>query len=613
MWSPHGATRQEGDSDMPYARSFWDRYARSRISRRRALQAAALGGGGLAIAAACGGGEEGEETPAPSVSPTATAGAEQPYLGGIIRSALNDPQSKFDAQRNPTFTVQTINSFSYSRLLKSIAGPDNPNTEEIDLAREDWYRPVPDLAASFEVVDETTFVFTLQEGAAWHDVAPLNGRAVVPDDVVQAWEYYKSARPDKGVNLQAVDTLTATGANQVQMKLKEAFGPFLIILSSPSDFWIYPPELIANPDQLNSTMIGTGPFVLRSYQQGVGARWDKNPTWWEKDDQGNRLPYVDGLDFPVIPDKNQEISQFSAGRLETMTVPAELISSFRGQNPNAIISKNIANLLNFLFFPPAAYENNEPPFNDPRVRQAVSLALDREALIDLASGGQGGVKHNLINAGFLWYLDPDSEEMGEAAKFFTRDIAEAKRLLEIAGYPDGFDTELHFTNNAYVTAVPYYNPIAEAIPPMLREAGINARLVTHDYQSEWINPEAGIFYGNLRNGIAYALETPVNHPWIQFNFEFSPGNQRNHSRINDPEILSLVQELARETDFDKGRELAWRIQRLNAEKMYYVPSVGPYGFGARQRYTRAWSAPTSFGIGSESTPRFQINTAEQRL
>jgi peptide/nickel transport system substrate-binding protein len=596
--------------------SFWDKFTTTRISRRRALQAAAVGGvsGGAIAIVGCGGGG-GTKTPTvvgTTNTTAATPSVQKPNLGGTLRAALSDPQSKFDAQKFPTFTVQTINSYSYSRLLKSMSAFDDSSTPDIDLLAADWYRPVADLATKWENPDATTFLFTLQPGAKWQNVPPLNGRAVVADDVAKSFDYYRATRPDKGTNLAAVDTVTAVGTNQVQIKLKQPFGPFLIVLSSPSDFWIYPPELTSNPDKLNSTMIGTGPFILRNYQQGVGAKWDKNPDWWEKDDQGNALPYVDKLDFPVVSDKNQEFSQFTAGKLETMTVPGDLIGTLKKQMPQAIILQTIANLLNMMFFPPAAYESNQPPFNDERVRQAVSLALDRTALIGLASGDNGGKNHNLINSGFLWYLDPQSSDMGDATQYFKRDVTKAKQLLSAAGH-DSLDTELHYPNNAYVTAVPYFNPVGEAIPPMLRDAGINAKLVTHDYQSEWINPSGGIFYGGLKSGIAFALETPVNHPWIQLNFEFTPGNQRNHSHINDSQILDLVTQLGAEPDFDKGRALAYQIQKLNGEHMYYVPLVGPYGFGASQPYTRQWAAPTSFGIGSESTPHFQIDTTKQQL
>jgi ABC-type transport system substrate-binding protein len=596
--------------------NYWHRFLTRRISRRRALQAAALGSGGLAAAAAlsCGGEEEeGGPTAVAGRTPTTGAGAEEVWLGGVWRAAGFDTQSKFDAFKFPSYTVQVANGLSYSRLLKSMSAPSDPNTPDIDIPREDWFRPVPDLGAQVEAVDETTYVFTLQEGAVWHDLPPLNGRAAVPDDVVKSFDYYRSGRPDKGVNLELVDTVTAVGPNQVQFKLKEAFGPFLFILSSASDLWIYPPERMGT-DELNQQMIGTGPFVMRSYQQGVSIKLDKNPNYWEKDERGNRLPYIDGIELSFITDKNTEISQFSAGRLEALTVPAELIDVVKGQNPEAIFGQNVQNQLVFMFFPPAAFEANEPPFNDGRVRQAVSLALDREALIDLASGGKGGAKHNLINAGFVWHLDPDSEEMGDAAQYFSHDIAKAKQLLSAAGYTDGFETDFHYTGNAYVAVRPYYNPTAEAVPPMLREAGINAKLVNHDYQSEWINPEGGIFYGGLKNGIAYALETPVNHPWVQFTFEFTPGNVRNHSHVNDSDILALVEQLGREPDFDKGRALAYEIQKANGEQMYYVPAVGPLEFGARQGYTRTYDySPSSYGAYSESVPHTQIDTSRQKL
>lgn len=595
--------------------NYWHRFLTRRVSRRRALQAAALGSGGLAAAAAlsCGGDEEeGGPTAVAGRTPTA-AGGEQAWLGGVWRGVGYDTQSKFDAQKFPSYTVQAMNGFSYSRLLKSMSAPSDPNTPDIDLAREDWYRPVPDLAAQVETIDETTFIFTLQDGAVWHDLPPLNGRAVVTDDVVKSFDYYRSVRPDKGVNLELVDTVTAVGSNQVQFKLKEPFGPLLFILSSGSDLWIYPPERVGT-DELNQEMIGTGPWVMRSYQQGVSMRFDKNPNWWEKDDQGNHLPYLDGYELSFITDKNTEISQFSAGRLDGMVVPAELVDAVKRQNPEAIFTQSVSNQLVFMFFPPAAFDANEPPFNDDRVRKAVSLALDREALIDLASGGKGGAKHNLINAGFVWHLDPDSEEMGDAAQYFSRDIAKAKELLSAAGYADGFDTDFHYTGNAYVAVRPYYNPTAEAIPPMLREAGINAKLVNHDYQSEWINPDAGIFYGNLKSGIAYALETPVNHPWVQLTFQFTPGNVRNHSHIDDAAILGFIEEMGRESDFDKGRDLAYEIQKANGEQMYYVPCVGPYEFTARHAYTRTYDpSPSSYGGASENIPHWQIDTSRQKL
>ena len=596
--------------------SYWDRIVSQRVSRRRALQMAAIGGasaGAIAVVG-CGGSSSNNKTPGSGSTPSSggSGGSQKPFLGGTWRGALNDPQSKFDAQKFPTFTVQGINSFSYSRLLRSQSAPNDPSTPDIDLKESDWYRPVPDLAAKFENPDPTTFIFTLQNGAKWHNVDPLNGRAVTPDDIVQSFNYYRTARPDKGKNLDSVDSVTATGANQVTFKLKQSFGPFTIIISSPSDLWIYAPEMINNPDKLNSTMIGTGPFVMKGYQQGVSMQFDKNADWWEKDSSGTPVPYVDKLDFPVIPDKNNEFSQFTAGRLEGITLPADLVDPLKSQKSDAIVTQSIANLLNFLFFPPAAYDSKEPPFNDERVRQAVSMAIDREGLIDLASGSTGGKKHNLINAGFLWYLDPESSQMGNAAKFFKRDVQGAKQLLSAAGH-DSLDINWHYTNNAYVTAVPYYNPVAEAIPAMLRDAGINAKTVTHDYQSEWINPSGGIFYGGLKDGIAFALETPVNHPWIQFTYEFTPGNSRNHSHINDQEIIDLVNQIGKETDFDKGRDLAYQVQEKNGQHMYYVPLVGPFGFAAQQSYTRTWAAPTSYGIGSESYPYYQIDTTKQKL
>jgi peptide/nickel transport system substrate-binding protein len=594
-----------------YWRKFWQR----RLSRRAVLKGTVVGGAGLALAGVvgCGGGDNTSTT-------TGTSGGSStpkssPFIGGRARYTASDPAGDLDAYKKPSFTVQTANGYVYSRLLMSVTAPDDPSTPDIDLARKDWFRPIPDLAESFEQIgtDGLTWSFKLQPGAKWHNLAPVNGRPVVPDDIVKAFDYYKAVRPDKGINLAAIDSVTASGTDTVQLKLKQPFGPLLIMLSSPSDLWIYPPEL-TDAGQASTKMVGTGPWTFKSYQQGTSMTFDKNPSYWGKDPAGTALPYMAGVDTLFISDKNQEITQYVSGKLDTIpSLPAQLVDSVMSQVGGSILVQTQPNLLYFLFFPPSAFNANKPPFNDVRVRQAVSLALDRDALLDLASSGKGGVWHNLINGGTFWYVDPRDTTAFPEGEFFQHNVQRAQSLLTQAGYANGIDIELHYTNNAYVNAVPDYNPQGEAIPQKLAEAGIRTTLVPHDYQSEWINPTGGIFFGGLNkdNAIAWALESPVPHPWNQFVNQFT-ANARNHSKINDTEISGLIDQLSRESDFDRGAALALQIQRANAKNMYYVPVVGGFGFAVRQPwFERIYLGPTSYGAGTEQTMWGQIDTSRQ--
>ncbi|HET8944330.1 MAG TPA: ABC transporter substrate-binding protein [Dehalococcoidia bacterium] len=599
---------------------YWSRFWQRRLTRRRVLTTAAWGGAGLAAAGFVGCGDDDDDGGEGTGSPTGAASptVAQPFTGGRLRLTASDPAGNLDAHKNITFTVQVANGACYSRLLRSMTAPDDPSTPELDLPKADWFRPVPDLAAEYEAVDDEslTWNFKLQDGAVWHSLPPINplGRPVVPDDVVAAFEYYRTARPDKGINLAAIDSMTAAGTDTVQVKLKQPFGPLLIMLSSPSDLWIYPPELIES-GEMNSKMVGSGPWVFKSYQQGVSMIADKNPNYWEKDEQGNPLPYLDGLDQFYITDKNQEISQYSAGQLDTiLSLPAQLVDTVMDQVSDSILSQTVANLLFFLFFPPSAFQANKPPFNDPNVRKAVSLAINRDALLNLASAGKGGVWHNLVNGGTFWWVDPQDSSAFPEGEFFEHNPQKAKELLTAAGFADGLDINLHFTNNAYVNAVPSYNPQAEALPQMLAEAGINATLVPHDYQSEWINPQVGIFLGGLQedNAIAWALETPVPHPWNQFVNQFTD-QPRNHSKINDPDMLALIGDLGAESDFDRGSKIALSIMKRNAEMMYYVPAVGAYGFGVRRGwFERTYDGPTSYGGYTEEAVRSQIDVSQQQ-
>lgn len=575
-------------------RSFWDRYAQQRLSRRRALQLAAVGGGGLAFAAACGGGEEGEETPT-AASPTAAAEG-QPKPGGVLHGTVSLVLG-YDPIKATTFLTHALASYCYSRLLRY-------KTTIGELPQDEWYGVQPELASEWENPDDTTFIFTIHPEATWHPVDPVNGRKVTASDVVYAWELYQSVSPNRNNLGSVVDSVEASADDtKVTFKLKQPFGLFLNRLASFQDLWIMPRELIETDGDGEKRMVGSGPFMLDpSSRRDVSLIYKKNPNYWEKDANGNQLPYLDGVELALLGDVNQVLTQFAAGNLDTISVPPQLLNAFRNENPNAIVDLALRNILNFFYFEPATYTADKPPFNDVRVRRALSMTLNRDELLEVASP-EGGEWPNIINAGMgrRWWLDPRGPDIGDAGKWYQHNLDEAKALLSAAGFADGFNVNMHFSSSVYTTIVPYYDLVRQVLGTALARSGIRITEVPEEY-GVYITTT---FVNGPSEGMAYGLESVFTDVGMYLANMFRPkdaGGGRNHSSVNDPELVQMIDDMLKETDPEALQEKNFEIQRYVSDQMYYVPIVTPYEAGARQAWVKGAvnvTGPTTYAVGTE--------------
>lgn len=574
--------------------SFWDRYAQQRLSRRRALQLAAVGTGGLAFAAACGGGEEGAETPTAG-APTAPAEG-QPKAGGVLHGTVSLVLG-YDPIKATTFLTHALASYCYSRLVRyrTVVG---------ELPQEDWYGVQSELASEWENPDDTTFIFTLHPEATWHPVAPVNGRKVTASDIVYAWELYQSLSPNRNNLGSVVEAVEASADDtQVTFKLKQPFGLFLNRLASFQDLWIMPRELIETDGDGEKRMVGSGPFMLDpSSQRDRSLIYKKNPNYWEKDGNGNQLPYLDGVELAVLPDVNQVLTQFAAGNLDTIAVPPQLLNAFRNENPSAIVDLALRNILNFFYFEAATYTANKPPFNDVRVRRALSMTLNRDELLDVASP-EGGEWPNIINAGMgaRWWLDPRGPDIGDAGKWYQFNVDEAKKLLTEAGFPNGIDVNMHFSSSVYTTIVPYYDLVRQVMGTALARSGIRITEVPAEY-GVYITTT---FVNGPSEGIAYGLESVFTDVGMYLANMFRPkdaGGGRNHSSVNDPDLVAMIDDMLAQTDPEVLREKNFEIQRYVSDQMYYVPIVTPYEAAARQPWVKGAvnvTGPTTYAVGTE--------------
>jgi peptide/nickel transport system substrate-binding protein len=531
-----------------------------RLRRRRFLAA----GGATISAAALASCHVASPGPTGNASPSA-ARAGAPRRGGSVTLSSNSVPPSLDPFRSSSVGTLRLAAFPYSRLYKWQTGPGIDGTQ---------YTPDPDLATSYESADPATWTFKIRPNAKMHDVPPTNGRAVTAQDVVYSYQRFSQSPTNAAKSdLDMVDSVTAPDAQTVQFKLKYPYAPFLNLMAAPRDLFIIPHELDdAAADKggdAQQHMVGSGPFIFKGYQQAQTVNFARNPNYYFNGSDGQPLPYIDAVAFTLQTDSNALLTQLNAGHIDAITSQSISLAQMRSakqQNPRIQELVPAANTYTNFFFQPTTYTDNQPPFNDVRVRRAVSLAIDRDALNKrLFFGNASGWDNVAIPAGFTyWWLDPKGKDMGPGSAWYKYDPAQAKQLLAAAGFPQGLTVQYH-TTDSYGAA---YNQLVDAITGMLQQVGITPKIVTDNYQSVWIPKNyGGHFEGMLATYIGFS------DPDTYYTQAFTPEGSFLSSKVNDPQINQLLDQERRELDRAKRRDLVWQIQRRASDQMFQVPLV----------------------------------------
>jgi peptide/nickel transport system substrate-binding protein len=552
--------------------NYWTR----RATRRRFLgSSGALGAGAAGLAlVGCGDDDSGGADTGRAGLATPTAGANatptpvDPFAnakkGGTYKITSTGDAPTIDPYGNLSFLTKGTAAYIYSRLYRYKAGP---GIKPADV------RPIPDLAQSAETSpDGMKWTIKLRPGVKFHNIPPVNGRVVTADDMKYSWG---RATEDKNTNrtqLSFVDKVEYPDATTVVFTLKAPNVVFLDVLADANLLWIMPAEADGKFDP-NKIMIGTGPWVWDSYQPSVSFKVKKNADWFEKG-----FPLMDAVEVAIIPEYATRLAQFLAGNTDAEGINAADLVDTKKQIKDIQLFGTVAQQNNYIFFDP---DPGSPWAKDDRVRLAVSMAQDRDAITDLVYDNKKlkaagidvqGPWNNLIPAGMTrFWLDPQGKDHGDSAKYFKYDVAEAKKLLSAAGFPNGFETIYQYTANRYGKG---FNDAAEASQSFLTAIGIKTTTDVQDYSSKYITQT---FTGNFK-GIAFGLETPFpeggSYPTRLFT-----DNPNNRGRIKDATLLKLTNDQQLEANEEKRKQIFWEMQRYHATKMYYIPSQVGAGTG----------------------------------
>ena len=469
---------------------------------------------------------------------------EKPQYGGVLKVSLAGDPPSLDMHQETTFKVKIPMSNCYNTLV--IFDPHG------------FPKIIGDLAKSWtSSKDGMTWTFKLHEGVKFHD-----GSELTSADVKASWE--KIVWPPKGTistkksYYGMIKSIAAPNRYTVVYRLNYPSASFLPMLAYPHNFIFAKKYLDQDPNWYKKNVMGTGPFKFKKWVRGSTLEVERNPDYFKKG-----LPYLDGIKYFMIKDLSASAKSVRTGRTDV---------ELRGFPPAevAAIKKQMGDRIK-VAYPRAlshwgvAFNVNQKPFDDQRVRQALSLAINRYDMAQVI-GPLTGLETvgGLIHPDAPWALPPEElQELSGFGKDYEANLKEAKRLLAEAGYPDGFKMAL--LNRS--VKLPYID-FGVYLITSWQKIGVKA-----EHKLE----ESASWSKNRRIGNFQVLADPYGSAGTgdpdQIMNKFTTGASANYGRFSDPEVDRLYDLQKTELDPQKRIELVKEMQKIIISKGYFLPGL----------------------------------------
>lgn len=546
-----------------------------------------------AFLAACGGSDSGSGGNPSGESKSslvfkAQDSTKQAKRGGVMKTYWDADISDYDVH-NTRNAGQNIPNLTYSRFVQIKPGYMQPTEWEV----------VGDMAESWEwSPDGLTLSMKLRQGAGWAPLAPVNGRAVTIEDIAYTWKRWIERGSNRGDYLNSLDpdspVLNMTTTDSRTMVFKLAFpmvGLLGMMASNIKQSYILPVEADGKYE-IRSTPLGSGPYYVSKYIGSVGWTLTRNPHYYDKEH-----PYIEQIERPIIPEYANALAQFRTGNLLDMTNDARKIKA-----EDILPTKRDIPALNMYQLDPEGSvrfirfgwnPTQKAVFRDERVRQAFSMSWDRDQFLDLQGNitkykAEGleveskwatSVEPNYNG----WWLDPqNAKEFGENARYFKRDIAEAKKLLAAAGYSNGVEAASIYPPTGYG------NDLAkdvEVLSGMATEAGFKFSQQPVDFNTAWprYRDGRGNFEGLAWQNWGVSGTDPGERLWKEVSSGasnllftgFDTNGKGDYS--GDSTLETMLRNARREVDIAKRKVIVKDAQRYMAKKMYNVRFPGQVG------------------------------------
>jgi peptide/nickel transport system substrate-binding protein len=477
---------------------------------------------------------------------TPAAAQDKPRYGGELLFAVPSEPPSYDAHREETFGVMHPMAPHYNTLLR------------IDPNDKTGTKPVGDLAESWTAAkDGRTYTFKLRRGVKFHDGSEMTSKDVKAsyDKIIFPPAGVASDRQGQYVSVEAVQ---APEPYTVVFRLKWPSASFLASVASPWN-WIYKADILAKDMRWYETnVMGTGPFLFVEHQKGSHWVGKKNPNYWDKG-----KPYLDSYRAIFIKDSAAQVSAVRAERAHIQFrgfSPAERDSLVAALGPKITVQESPWDCALLV-----AINHEKKPFDDKRVRRALSLALDRY------QGSQALSKIAIVKevAGVQVPGTPYATPPAELEKLtgYGRDIvkarAEAKRLLKEAGVPDGFS----FTFKNRGIPMPY-EPVGVWLIDQWRQVGLNVKQEVVEaaaYYGQVLRP------GNFEVAMDFQCGYIVEPDLDLYKFQSKDISPANYSRYTDKALDELFIKQGRSGDMEERKRYIREFEkRLLDDEAHYL-------------------------------------------
>jgi peptide/nickel transport system substrate-binding protein len=506
--------------------------------------------------------------------PMARAFAQAPRPGGELVFVVGSEMPSYDGHREETFGLIHPIAPHYSTLLR--VDPTDPTGTKI----------VGDLAESWTVGREAlAYTFKLRRGVKFHDGSPLVARDVKAtyEKIINPPAGVTSARKGQYAVVEAIET---PDDHTVVFRLKHASAGFVSSLASPWNF-VYKADILArDPHWYEKNIMGTGPFTFVEHVKGSHWVGKKFADYWDKG-----KPYLDGYRALFVPNTGARVAAVRAERamIEFRSFnPARRDELVKAMGPKVTVKESPWDCLMF------AWPNHEKkPFNDPRVRRALSLALDRwegsrhlsKITIMKEVGG--------VQVPGAPYATPEAELVRLAG--FGKDIEasrrEARRLLREAGVPDGFS--FVFTNRNLPEP---YEPVAVWMLDQWRKIGLNVTQRVLE-SSAWFSAlRSGDFEVSIAAWCGYIVEPDLDLA-VYLSSDRADGN---YGRYMDRALDALYDRQARALDPDERRKAVREFEkRLLDEQTHIIPTLWWHRIIPHSAQVRGWAITPSHYLNNQ--------------
>ncbi len=475
--------------------------------------------------------------------PGAARAAETPRRGGVLLAVIGADPPSLDCHQESTFACIQLVAPLYNLLV------------QID--PYSYPKVIGDLATEWKISpDGLSYTFKIRPGVKFHDGSPLTAADIKAtyDKIVNPPQGTRSIRK---IAYSAVAGIDTPDPGTVVFKLKFPSASLLDNLASPWNV-IYPKKYLdKDPNHFKNNVVGSGPFKFKNYTRGATFEGERNPDYFIKD-----RPYLNGYKFFISPETSVRAAAIRSGRayVEFRDLPNSEVDAIKRQLGDKVVVQQTPMVGQFGI----GMNNTTKPFNDIRVRKAMTLGFDRytagKVLYTLTGLRDVGA---LIRPGTEWALPP--AELDKLPGFGTdmeKNRAEARRLLAEAGYPNGLKIVMKNRN----VRLPYQD-LAVFVIQEWRKIGVEV---------ENRPVETAAWFNDLREGNFELIINPtvefMDDP-DQFLNRYITGAPQNYIRMSDPAVDDLFSRQARALDPAERKKLVHQLQKRVLENAYYMPGL----------------------------------------